>query len=263
MIPAPLTDLQSRVAERVETEQTDVEYVVATAGPEGLHVVFHGNPFEENYDDLLTTLATPEVAESLVSLELRGPDEGANGTRSWDLEPLTEAESFPRLVRLDVQRTGPSDHNRSVVAAEFEEDGILAKLLALCPALEHLVSPSAPNGDFFEQGTRPLRSLAIDAGYDHQNFVRHLAESTCFPNLLHVEWGEYNETYMEDFAEHLVPPEDYWALFESPVTENLAGFVWRNPVQSVEELTELKSLRPRMQLLVVRSTAGYVGTTNE
>ena len=64
-------------------------------------------------------------------------------------------------------------------------------------------------------GPRPLRLLSVDTGYDHQGFIANLARSACFPKLQSFEFGEYNETYIEDSAAHLTPVADYRELFTS------------------------------------------------
>src|SRR5207248_1056697 len=82
---------------------------------------------------------------------------GANGTRNWDLSLIADSDAvFPQLRALSIEQTKPGDHNRSIVAAVYEEEGILARILARAPVLESLVTPSAPNADFFRVGERPL-----------------------------------------------------------------------------------------------------------
>src|SRR5262245_2743377 len=64
------------------------ECVAVCAGPEGVDVDFWGEALGESYLELIEALGTPLVADALRSLTLRGPDEGANGTRNWNLGPL-------------------------------------------------------------------------------------------------------------------------------------------------------------------------------
>jgi hypothetical protein len=231
--------------------------ITAVAGD--LHVDYHGTAFDEPLHDLLTVLVTPEVSEVLTSLTLRGADEGANGTRNWDLGILADGDvAFGRLRELSVEQTKPADHNRTIVAATYSEEGVLARILQRAPNLLSLTTPSAPNAAFFEVGRRPLTFLSVDAGYDTQDFVRNLARSSCFPDLQCLEFGEYNETYMEDYATHCTPIRDYQELFASKAFQPVRRFVWRNPRCSAAEIAALKAMRRDLQLLVIRASAEYI-----
>jgi hypothetical protein len=256
-----LADLQKRLAQRAEAnalpEKINCLCVTAVAGR--LHLDFFGGPFDEPFQEVLAAVVTPDVATVLASLTLRGPDEGANGTRNWDLSPLASSGAgFPQLRAVSIAQTQPADHNRSIVAADYEEGSVLARLLARAPALESLVTPSAPDADFFRVGERPLQFLSVDAGYDTQGFIRNLAQSSCFPGLRCLEFGEYNETYMEDYAVRCTPFADYQELFGAATFRPVRRFVWRNPACSAAEVGRLKALRPDLQLLVVRTSATYV-----
>lgn len=268
-----LTDLQARLARITEAEVSDagllpkythidsecLKRVCVTAAVDQLHVEFYGTPFDEALQEVLTAIITPEVAAVLASLSFRGPDEGANGTRNWDLSLLGDCDvGFPQLRELSIEQTKPADHNRSIVAATFEEEGVLARILARAPALESLVTPSAPDASFFQVGERPLRFLSVDAGYDSQSFIRNLARSSCFSDLRCLEFGEYNEKYMENFADQCTPMADYQALFTSSAFKSVGRFVWRNPACPAAKIGELKAMRPDLQLLVVRTSADYI-----
>jgi hypothetical protein len=223
------------------------------------HLDFYGHCCGESFGELLDALADKRIANSLASLDLRGPDEGANGTRNWDLTPLAKSPaSFPNLRRLAIEQTKPADHNKTILAHEYEEDGVLAKILAKAPALEVLVTPSAPNADFFQVGKRPIEHLSVDAGYDHQDFIANLAESSCFAKLRSFEFGEYNETYMEDFSAQVTPFADYRRLFESSAFASVEVFQWRNPACSPAEMATIKNLTKNRQVLIVRWTAEWI-----
>ena len=257
-----LASLQQRIID-ANDEELPVEYLsrlaVVPAG-DFFHLDFYGDSFEEGYEDLLTTLTLPEIAASLQSLILRGPDEGANGTKNWDLEPLLSADvSFPQLETFSIQQTQPGDHNCPIVGPEYEENGQIAQLLAKSPQLRELTVPSAPNAEFFNVGERPLRHLSVDAGYDTQYFIANLASSSCFPELLCLEWGEYNEASSDDDCSKCTAWDDYRALFESKAFSTVGKFVWRNPVCSEDEIQELKKLKPdlQLQLLIVRFSSDY------
>jgi hypothetical protein len=220
---------------------------------------FYGDPLGESFADLLDLLADREIAYAIAALDLRGPDIGDNGTRNWDLTPLAQsAATFPRLRRLYIEQTRPSDHNRTIVARTYDEDGVLARVLAKAPALEVLVTPSAPNADFFRVGERPIEYLSVDTGYDHQGFVANLARSSCFPKLRSFEFGEYNETYMEDFSAHVTPLADYKELVTSLAFASVKVFHWRNPACSSAELAEFKRLSKGCRIFVVRWSAEWL-----
>jgi hypothetical protein len=223
------------------------------------HLDFYGSPFDESYWDLLEMLGVPAVAERLRAVWLRGPDEGANGTRNWDLEPLVAGPVlFPNLELFSIELTVPAHHNRTIVAAVYEENGVLARLLASSPRLRSLTVPSAPDATFFETAPRPLSFLSVDAGYDTQQFARRLSRSSCFPDLYCLEWGEYNETYLDDWQSRCTPLEDYRELFQSAAFSGVKRFVWRNPLLTNDEIRQLKSDRRDLQLLVVRTSSEYV-----
>lgn len=222
------------------------------------HLDFYGDCFEESYEDHLTTLARPDLAACLRSLILRGPDEGANGTKNWNLDPLLSTDtSFPELETFSIQRNQPGDHNRSIIGADYEEAGVLAQLLSKSPRLRELTVPSAPDAEFFRVGERPLRSLTVDAGYDTQGLISNLAQSSCFPELRNLEWGEYHETCVDDYLSNCTPLEDYRALFQSKAFATVNRFVWRNSVCTDDEIRELQAVKPDLQLLVVRYSSEY------
>lgn len=233
--------------------------LAATISERGIDLDFYGESFGEAYIDLLDTLALPDTAAHVRSLVLRGPDEGANGTQNWNLEPLLAKRAvFACLETLAVRQNSPGDHNRSIVGRDYEEAGVLGRLLAAAPSLRELTVPSAPSANFFEVGPRPIRYLNVDAGYSTQSFIRNLAGSLVFGELTSVEWGEYHEAYLDDFRSRCTPLEDFDTLFRSRAFSTVKRFVWRNPVCSADEINALKRLRPDLQLQVVRTSADYV-----
>ena len=126
--------------------------------------------------------------------------------------------------------------------------------------LMELTVPSAPDASFFQVGPRPLRYLNVDAGYDTQGFIRNLAHNTSFSQLRTLEFGEYNETYLENWRDQCTPFADFEAMLASPASSNLRRFVWRNPACSSEEVSGLKRLRPELQLLIIHATQEYIAT---
>src|ERR1043165_4764398 len=124
---------------------------------------------------------------------------GANGTRNWDFTPLVESSAvFPQPTSFFIEPSAPEHHNQTIIAKDYDEDGMIARLLTRFPRIESLTTPSAPNASFFEIGIRPLVYLRVDAGYDTQNFILNLSKSSCFPSLRLLDYGDYNERYMED-----------------------------------------------------------------
>jgi len=229
---------------------------------EGLiHVDFYGDPFESAFSQLCEILCAENIAPTIASLTLRCPDEGANGTCNWNLTGLLEGGTpYSALEMLSIQQNKPSDHNRIVVAADFDEDGVLAKILRKAPMLDALISPSAPDASFFAQRHDRLRYLNVDAGYDTQDFISNLANSNCFPSLRSLEFGEYNETYLDTFPQGCTPFDDYKRLFQSTAFASVQNFTWRNPVCNVEEVSALRALRPArdLQFKVIRTSSEYV-----
>lgn len=256
-----IESLRRRIGQRNESDVpgTYLQRLAVTQTDDQFNLDFYGDSFEDNYFDLLNTIAQADIAPQMRSLILRGPDEGANGTHNWDIEPLVATDAtFLNLDTFAIQLNQPADHNRSIVSSDYDENGILAKLLAKSPKLCELTVPSAPNAAFFDVGERPIRFLSVDAGYDTQDFISNLAKSSCFPALYCLEWGEYNETYMDDYLANCTPTHHYRELFQSNAFRPIARFVWRNPVCTDDEINELKNLKPDLQLLVVRFSDHYV-----
>lgn len=258
-----LLDLQRRVTARCDPERPaefESRFAVGTDG-NLLHVELYGDPCSEEYKELLSTVAGRRVAVCLASLQLRGPDEGANGTRNWDLSPLLDsASSLPQLRTFSVEQTKPGDHNRSIIGKGYDEEGQLTELLAKSPQLTNLTSPSTPGPSFFEVGERPLRHLNFDAGYDHQNFILNLSRSSCFPQLYVLEYGEFSEIerYRDQPCNECTPHEHFEELFHSGAFAGVEAFVLRNPDLTIEQIAHLKRLRPQMQFKEIRWSSGYV-----
>jgi hypothetical protein len=224
-----------------------------------LHLEFYGDAAGEGYSRLLRAVSREPIASTMSSIRLSGPDIGANGTRNWDLTPLANAAAdFPKLRYLCVEQNHPTDHNRTIVASQYDEGGVLAEIMRKAPNMSELTVPSAPNSEFFGLSVPSLVYLNVDAGYDTQEFILNAARSTAFPNLRCLEWGEYSETYMDDWRNHCTPLADYEALFRSEAFRSVKRFVFKNPACAPAELTQLKSIRPDLSLLVVRWTSEYV-----
>ena len=257
-MPHPLETLSFQVAASNDPDDPfELLQRLTVVTLEGLHhVEFYGSDIGEV---LCETLLLPEVAENLVSLSLRGPDEGSNGTRKWSLEDLAAGhQRFPRLQTFSVELTAPADHNKTIIASSIDEDGVIARLAAKCPQLAYLQVPSAPSPEFFEVPLPTLRVLSVDAGYATQNFIRHFATSGGYPLLRCFEWGEYSERYMDEWESSCTPFTDYEALFVSPAFRTVRNFALRQPALRDEQLMALKTLRPGIQFHSVRYNDAYV-----
>lgn len=136
----------------------------------------------------------------------------------------------------------------------------IGQLLQRAPVLDTLITPSAPDSSFFAVRTHPLRSLNVDAGYDTQHFIGNVAHSTCFPNLQHLAFGDYHETYLDTFPHGCTPFSEYEQLFRSQVATKLRSLTLRNPICSTQKLAELRALCPtrNLQFQVVRYSCEYV-----
>ena len=257
-----LIALQRLVESRATPDEDvlSVDRLCVTRFGQLAHINFYGDPFGESFRELLEVLTDEPVAKCVASLVLCGPDEGSNGTRNWDLTTLAQSRAFyPNLRCLSIEQTKPGDHNISIVAHSYDEDGVIASLLSKAPALEVLITPSAPSPDFFRIGSETLTRLSVDAGYDHQRFISNLARSLSFPKLWSLEFGEYRETYMDDFSSLVTPFADYRELFSSRAFESVKVFRWRSPSCSSEEMSEVKALTKDCQVQVVRWSAEWIG----
>jgi hypothetical protein len=176
---------------------------------------------------------------------------------NWDICRLARSDlRFPELRHLRIAQIRPEDHNRTIVGETYDEDGILGSLAATAPVLETLVSPSAPSRNFFDAPLIELTSLAVNAGYDTNDFIDHLTH-LCPPSLRSLAWGEYAETYADDWTVHTTPFSSMVNLLESPAFGGLRSFVLKNPTYSDEELCRLAALRPHLQFKIVRTSSAY------
>ncbi|MBO0349672.1 hypothetical protein J0895_11230 [Phormidium pseudopriestleyi FRX01] len=195
---------------------------------------------DEFYQEILELLAFCDFAPFLSALRLSAPDEGINGTRSWNLEPLTRGEGIYQNLRLlDIQGTQPKHHNRTILG-DFAEDGIVAKLLDKMPNLEQLSIPCAPSPAFFDRNPHPLKHLTLQTGYDSQYFILNLSQSTCFSQLKTLDFTDYYETYIPDYEQHKTPIHHYLQLFNSTALPNLETLTLRHSLLNEKDAAELK-----------------------
>jgi hypothetical protein len=236
-----------------------IEYLAVTNLDGKFHLSFYGKPWGESYDDLMTTLRDPEIAEHIRALALASPDVGANGTNNWDIEPLLAGTAlFSAMETFAIRLNQPGHHNRTIVGTAYEENGVIGKLVERSPQLRHLTVPSAPDASFFAVKNSRIEYLNVDAGFDTQNFILNLGRFHSLPCLRSIEWGEFNETYMENWKQYVTSVEDYKGLVQSPQFETVKRFVWRNPACSDADIREIAALRRDPSLLIVRHSARYL-----
>lgn len=223
-----------------------------------VHLYFFGMPNEESFDEVLKLLTT-DIAEKVKSLEFDSPDEGANGTNNFDFSILAESDrQFPNLQKFAVKLTEPEDHNRTIIAQSYDEQGIIAKLIKKMPRLLSLQIPSAPDEDFFDLNSHSLEYLKLQVGYDTQNFIHNLSNSMCFPNLRNFDFTDFQETYSEGWQDSCTPLEDFKKFFSSPAFSPVKEMILRNVTYTSEQIKELKTFTKGTSFKFVRTESDYV-----
>ncbi|MDR1461208.1 MAG: hypothetical protein LBI78_06135 [Campylobacteraceae bacterium] len=194
------------------------------------------------------------------SLIFTGADEGANGTKNWDFTRLINSNAvFENLEEFKVKLTDEGEHNQSVIAQDYDEDGQIAKLAAKMPNLKILQVPSAPNEDFFKLKNLKLQKLIVQAGYNTQNFIANLSKTVNlsrlyaldYTDILHdidnigTTYGDYKKLFCSDFfetkSEHGQKINFHFTLRENRLTS--------------ENLQELNSIK-QIQFLHVKTFSG-------
>ena len=226
---------------------------------DALHVEFYGLTFGTFFERFMETLRAPAVAACVGALVFDGPDEGGNGTRDWDFSPLLQRETqFPRLQTLEVVPSTPDQHNQTVIRQYLEEDGQIARLISRMPNLEHLTVPCAPDATFFQIGSHPLQTLRVEAGFDTQDFVLNFAQSSNFGQLRALDFGDYSQTYMENYREDCTPFEHYKLLFRSPAFATIRRFTLRNSILLEQQLKYLAQIKRECSFMAIRCVGDYV-----
>ena len=225
-----------------------------------IKIYFHGSPFEASFERLLETIAEREVSPYIKAAKFSGPDEGSNGTRHWNFNLLLgDSVMFRNLMSFEVEGTQPQHHNRSIISGNYyEEGGMIAQLIKKMPNLSVLSVPSAPNHEFFNMASHPLRHLIVQTGYDTQRFLYNIGRSSCFNRLHILDFSDFQETYIQDCEEHCTPFSEYQDLFLSSNLANLKIIILRNSNCSDEQIATLKSLRKDTLFILIKSTSKYV-----
>jgi hypothetical protein len=239
-----LQSLQQSIAERNKSvdEEGDQISFVEIGGL--VQLEYYGFAFDESFAELVQVLCNPQVAASLQTLTLSSPDEGANGTFYWDFTELNRSlVMFSNLTTFFVEPYQAGWHNHPVIARSLEEEGMIGRLLAQMPNLRELTVPNAPDASFFQVGHRPLTALRVETGYDHQNFILNFRRSSCFPSLRTLDFGDFNEQYINNYREYRTPFEHYRELFLSKAFSEIQEFVLRHAELSRSQVEELQGLR--------------------
>lgn len=192
-----------------------------------------------------------EFTEQIWSLRLQGADEGVDGINQWDLAVLSENPKviFSNLKQFLLPLNNSQSHHKVIVTgnSDYQENGVLAKLLPKMPNLEFLQSPSAPNEDFFKYPSA-FKTLHIQAGFNHQNFICHLAQAKHFTDLETLKFWDYTEGYAENYQQHATSVDDYIALFSSTNLPKLKRLHLYHTQLSPKEQEKLRSLPLVLQL---------------
>jgi uncharacterized protein (TIGR02996 family) len=207
-----------------------------------LDINYHADLMCEHFSELLALLATREVAPVLNSLKFDGhEDRGrANGTMPFQLDEwLQSVTEFTNLTSIVMEQ------GSGVIVGFYDEAGSLARLIEKCPKLLRLTTPSAPNKEFFDGEPHPLRHLDVAVGYDHQDFLLHLTQSSRFPELKVLEIWDYAEDYMDDFAQRCIPFAHWQALLQSPSLQDVKSVTLYSVNLSPTEISSLRRLRKK------------------
>ncbi|MDR2638372.1 MAG: hypothetical protein LBC09_00870 [Helicobacteraceae bacterium] len=223
--------------------------------------------FGDGYDDDGDNFAFASLLELLIanaskikSLYFTGADEGANGTKNWDFTRLINSDAiFDNLESFKVKLTDAGDHNQSIIASSYDEEGQIAKLVAKAPNLKILQVPSAPNEEFFRLKNLKLQELIVQAGYDTQNFIANLSECGNLRGLYSFDWTDI----LNDIDNIGSGYNEYKKLFSSDFfeTKDERGrhiyfhFKLRENKLTAQELQELAAIK-KIQFLYIRLFGG-------
>jgi len=219
---------------------------------------FYGDGYSDSmpFRMLLEFISKQEYADRIVSMKFDGPDEGANGTKNWDFDLIADSNvMFPNLKQFIVQLSDYADHNCNIIGKDYEEDGMIAKLLVKMPTLMSLSIPSAPNKSFFDIASHPLKYLRLQAGYDNQNFIRNLAQSNNFQSLASLDYSDFMDTNNAT-KDCYTSFEDFKMLFTSTAFSSVKRFILRNSILNKEQLFELQCLNNSLQFMYVDAKCG-------
>jgi len=214
----------------------------------GLEIEYYGEVWDEAWEIFLNTITVPEIASRLTSLRITGPDEGANGCRTHDFQPLLDTNvHFPRLLNLYIRPTDVTNHNIVEIA-----DNQIPLLIARCPKLNSLTLPNPPEPDFFDCGLPDLYYLCIGMAWRTHRFIHNMANSHNMPALIHMDFTDslsvFNQANIQpansDFDDSYTTFEDYLRLIESKTIKPNMVMHLRNAMLTKAQFETLNKVKP-------------------
>ena len=212
---------------------------------------FDDGPTVAILQDLLVLLASAAGAPTLRSFVYRTEAVlAANGTYPIVVDGLFAGDQpFPRLSLFALDQ-GQGEHGYKILASArnggdgfYDEAGVLAELVARAPALQELVTPSPPSGEFFQGRPHPLRSLDVDSGFGHADFIRNLAGCSRFPQLRRLVFTDDRNRYLDDWNKRTTSFEDYVTFFGSTVATRLESIRLREVNLTSDQVRRLREMR--------------------
>ncbi|OJJ16365.1 hypothetical protein BKI52_34310 [marine bacterium AO1-C] len=230
-------DLQKVLTEKIATSfdedvfQEESVKLKVVEGLHGLYDVYYYTFWAHDELKVMEVLQEAEIAPLLSSVRFLAEDEGVNGTQAWDLgDLLSKKQVFENMKYLEFPLNNNKNHNRIIVTNkdDYGERGGLGQTLDRMPQLEVLIAPSAPSENFFQREVHPLRDLTIQTGFAHQDFIQHLANSSCFERLEKLDFTDYSEEYMDNYIQYCVSFEHFEALMHTKGLPLLKEILLRN-----------------------------------
>jgi hypothetical protein len=199
--------------------------------------------------DLLKLLNQPDISSRLRSFTYRTDAVlAANGTYNYNIDPLIDGEQqFPSLIRVSLDR-GHGEHgykilNSSQLGNDWGEGGVLARLLDKAPCLDELLTPVPPNSNFFQGCQHPLKSLEVDAGFEHMDFIRNFTTCSRFPNIKKLVFTDFRQYYLDDWQAQTTSFEDYILFFRSSIAAQLQSICLREVNLTSNQVDRLLAIR--------------------
>jgi hypothetical protein len=234
---------------RLDVHESDGLFDVEYRGENELW--FDDQPTVTILHDLLSLLASTEIAPHLQSF-VYSTDAAlaANGTYSIVIDPFVSCKQvFPKLSRFVLDQ-GEGEHGYKILASRlnggdgyYDEAGVLARLLDRAPALQELVTSSPPSAEFFLGDPHPLRSLDVDAGFGHEDFIRNLTGCSRFPDLRRLMFTDFRQHHLKDWREQTTSFEDYKRFFVSEIATRVDSIYLREVNLTGEQVRHLLTIR--------------------
>ena len=131
---------------------------------------------------------------------------------------------------------------------------MVAQLVKNMPNLQTLQLPSAPDASFFDVPDLALKSLKIQAGYAHQDFILNLARSHNLKGLRSLAYTDVMDAVLIKEGCH-TPYEHYKALFLSELFLQYKHFHFTltDSLLTDAQLQELHAINKDVQFLHVHT----------